>query len=274
MRSLLTGCLVMLSVAAAIADWSYDSKRMPMPLDGSSSDSVASQNQRDVQAILALKKTELDAINRHDIQSYFNGYLHSPELISVSNGGELMGFDAFYKRITKEWGSSTSLKKIELDRIQVKLGMLQGTAILRALYRLQTDLHVYDIETTQQLVKNNGEWKINFENDNIHRRIIPSVDKSSKHMNGIFIFGIIVISGIVLGILLVLNAEYRSILATRSVRMISLFFRAMMSAGVCVWHRIIYITKGAYVFVGLTQFLSFRLLENVIRNEAIDTKGQ
>jgi hypothetical protein len=113
---LLAAGLVLTSVSPSLAsDWDYDSKK-PMPFGKSATNASEFALQGNVREIVALEEGQIQAWNRHDLQGYFTAYLRSPELISISEGDQIVGFDAYSAEITRltetiqlQWDNCSSI---------------------------------------------------------------------------------------------------------------------------------------------------------------------
>ena len=160
--------LVLTSVSASLAnDWDYDSKKA-VPFGGSAANASELALQGNVREIVALEEAQIQAWNRHDLQGYFTAYLRSPELISISEGDEIVGYDAYCAEITKAYGNDpASMGRLQLDHLQVKVFSPAAFATVRASYNMRTPQHVYDIEVTEVLRKTTEGWRITFENDHV-----------------------------------------------------------------------------------------------------------
>jgi ketosteroid isomerase-like protein len=165
---LLAAGLVLTSVSPSLAsDWDYDSKK-PMPFGKSATNASEFALQGNVREIVALEEGQIQAWNRHDLQGYFTAYLRSPELISISEGDQIVGFDAYSAEITKAYGNDpASMGQLQLDHLQVKVFSPAAFAIVRTSYNMRTPKHVYDIEVTEILRKTTDGWRIAFENDHV-----------------------------------------------------------------------------------------------------------
>ena len=149
---LMAAGLVLTSVSASLAnDWDYDSKKA-MPFGRSAANASELALQGNVREIVALEEAQIQAWNLHDLQGYFNAYLRSPELISISEGDEIVGYDDYCAEITKAYGNDpASMGRLQLDHLQVKVFSPASFATVRASYTLRTPEHVYDIEVTEVL---------------------------------------------------------------------------------------------------------------------------
>lgn len=168
---LLAAGLILTSASASVADyWDYDSKNPPSERDAATASTQTGQNPQSALEVVAVEEAQLAAWNRHDLQGYFLAYLRSSELISISEGDQIVGYDAYCARISKSFGNDlASMGEMKEDRLQVKVFSGLAMAMVRATYTLRTPKHVYDIEATELLRRTAEGWRIAFENDSVRR---------------------------------------------------------------------------------------------------------
>ena len=127
MRFLSVAMMVTVFVPSVWAsDWSYDSKSDPFMsanISLSAAQAVTPQGSQAVlaQQVAALGQAQVDAWNKHDLQAYLKWYWNSPELISLSNGDEIVGFAALANDLRTGFGSEpNSMGHVQMGTVASK----------------------------------------------------------------------------------------------------------------------------------------------------------
>ena len=118
--------------------------------------------------VAGIEYKQLAAWNRHDLPGYLSFYWNSPELISSSNGDELVGYSALASQFLGAFSKDpSSMGNARVNRLRVKpLG--PDTAVVSASYVVTTSKHVYSCEETSLVRRFSEGWRIVFESTNIH----------------------------------------------------------------------------------------------------------
>jgi hypothetical protein len=155
------------------ADWSYDSNSGPSMGEKASGAAVQAGAPMTSQAelaqqVAAVEYAQVDAWNKHDLQSYLQWYWNSPELISLSNGDEIVGFAALANELRTGYGSDpNSMGHVQMERLRVKMTG-SDSAVMVASYVITTSKHSDLFEDTTVLKRFSEGWRIVFESANLH----------------------------------------------------------------------------------------------------------
>lgn len=155
------------------ADWSYDSKSDPSMGEKASGAAAQAGAAMTSQAplgreVAGIEYAQLAAWNRHDLTGYLSFYWNSPELISLSNGDELVGYSAVASQFLGAFSKDpSSMGNPRLNRLRVKL-LGPDTAVVVASYVVTTSKHVDSCEDTSLVRRFSEGWRIVFESTNIH----------------------------------------------------------------------------------------------------------
>ena len=174
MRFLSVAMMVAAFVSSASAsDWSYDSKSDPFVSTNFSLVAAQAVTPQGSQAALAhqvaaVEYAQVEAWNKHDLQAYLEWYWNSPELISLSNGDEIVGFAALANELRTGFGPEpSSMGHVQMERLRVKMTG-SDTAVMVASYVITTSKHSDSIEDTTVLRRFSEGWRIVFESANLH----------------------------------------------------------------------------------------------------------
>ena len=151
-------------------DWSYDSQA-DQATGQKSTQAVSPPAQSEVKLALevaALEEAQLVAWNNHDLAGYLQLYWNNPELISLSNGDEIVGYTALANEMQTAFGTNpTSMGQTRMDRLRIKM-VGNDTAIMVASYVTTTSKHVDAIEDMTVVRHFPEGWRIVFESATIH----------------------------------------------------------------------------------------------------------
>jgi uncharacterized protein (TIGR02246 family) len=168
-----TAALLMTGSFLLADEWSYDSQTdQAMAQKSAGADVLAlSSAQSEVQLareVAALEEAQLVAWNKHDLAGYLQWYWNSPELISLSNGDEIVGYTALANEMRTAFGTNpTSMGQTMMDRLRIKM-VGNDTAIMVASYVTTTSKHVDAIEDMTVVRHLPEGWRIVFESATIH----------------------------------------------------------------------------------------------------------
>jgi hypothetical protein len=159
--------------SAWASDWSYDSKSDPSM--GANNSLAAAQTVTPqgsqvalAQQVAGVEYAQVNAWNKHDLQAYLGWYWNSPELISLSNGDEIVGFAALANELRTGFSSEpSSMGHVQMERLRVKMTG-SDTAVMVASYVITTSKHSDSIEDTTVLRRFSEGWRIVFESANLH----------------------------------------------------------------------------------------------------------
>jgi hypothetical protein len=174
MRFLSVSMMVTVFVPSVWAsDWSYDSKSDPFMsanISSSAAQDVTPQGSQAslAQQVAALGQAQVDAWNKHDLQAYLKWYWNSPELISLSNGDEIVGFAALANDLRTGFGAEpNSMGHVQMERLRIKMTG-SDTAVMVASYVIITSKHSDSIDDTTVVKRFSEGWRIVFESANLH----------------------------------------------------------------------------------------------------------
>jgi Protein of unknown function (DUF3225) len=173
MRFFLVAMAFAAGVPCALAsDWSYDSQNDPGLSQKSSEASGQAVSPASAQVRMACEVAEveyaqLNAWNKHDLAGYLQWYWNNPELISLSNGDEIVGYPDLANQMRSAFGTNpTSMGQTRMDRLRIKM-VGNDTAIMVASYVTKTSKHVDAIEDTTVVRHFSEGWRIVFESATI-----------------------------------------------------------------------------------------------------------
>ncbi len=90
----------------------------------------------DARAIERLLRTQQQAWNRHDLESFMAGYWHSPQLTFFSQGKEQDGWDATIQRYLARYASpGHEMGKLEFSALRIEV-LSQDSAFVRGVWKL------------------------------------------------------------------------------------------------------------------------------------------
>jgi beta-aspartyl-peptidase (threonine type) len=143
------------------ADWSYDSKTATMAAPTTPDRALARE-------VASYEIAQFAAWNRHDLRAFLSAYWNNAQLVSVSNGEELIGYSALATQLVQAFGKDpTSMGHVDLDRLRIKM-VSNDTACCMGTYRVRTSNHIDYCEDTEILKRFPDGWRIVLENSTIH----------------------------------------------------------------------------------------------------------
>ena len=155
------------------SDWSYDSNSDPLMsanISAAAAQAVTPQGSQAAlaQQVAALEQALVDAWNKHDLQAYLKWYWNSPDLISLSNGDEIVGFAALANELQAGFvPEPNSMGHVQMERLRVKMTG-SDTAVMVASYVITTSKHSDSIDDTTVVKRFSEGWRIIFESADLH----------------------------------------------------------------------------------------------------------
>jgi hypothetical protein len=171
MRFFSVALLIFVGGSLAFAgDWAYDSNNDRAPNGANLAAAQGAPLTVEVVAleVAALEYAQLAAWNKHDLESYLAWYWRSPELIDLTNGEQLIGYDALATQMRTAFGTNpSSMGHTEMGRLRIKM-VGKDAAIMVASFVTTTSAHSDAIEDTTFVKRFPEGWKIVFETATIH----------------------------------------------------------------------------------------------------------